>query len=185
MNPSAAAAMTAKIVLTALGAAATGLGLTSTAMAQSPPFNTDLSIDELMEAIVMPDANVIWNAVVYDATEDGEVMTGPKTDDEWLAVRHAALALVEVTNNLMIPGRHANVEGAEAGYGELAPSDIEALIAKEPDTWNAYAMTLRAVAMQAVEAIDARDAEKIFVDTGGALDEACEACHKTFWYPDQ
>jgi hypothetical protein len=35
-----------------------------------------------------------------------------------------------------------------------------------------------------VDAVDQRDVQK-FSDLGGSLDEVCEACHKTFWYPDQ
>jgi cytochrome c556 len=179
-----AAARAARATIAALGAVIIGLGLTET-MAQSPHFNTDISIAELMEALVMPEADVIWGAIQYTSSEDGSGMIGPETDEEWLAVRHSALALAEVANNLMIPGRPANKPGTAAQQGELAPAAVEALINQNRDAWNAYAATLHAVAMQAIEAIDARDADKIFLDSGGDLDAACEACHLTFWYPDQ
>jgi hypothetical protein len=180
----AARAARATIAIATLGAIVIGLGLTAT-MAQSPRFNTDISIAELMEALVMPEADVIWGAIQYTSSEDGQGMIGPETDEEWLAVRHNALALAEVANNLMIPGRPANKPGTPAEAGELAPADIEALINQNRDAWNAYAQTLHAVALQAIEAIDARDADKIFLETGGDLDAACEGCHQTFWYPNQ
>jgi hypothetical protein len=173
------------VVVSTFAAIAVGLGLTSTPMAQSLDFNTEITIAELMEALVMPEADVIWNAVQFSATEDGEDMIGPETDEDWLNIRHNAIALAEVANNLMIPGRPANRADAPAPEGELAPADIEALIDAERGAWNAYAQTLHTVAMQAVEAVDARDLEAIFLDTGGALDAACEGCHRTFWYPDQ
>ena len=185
MKPSASAsARAARTAFGAIGAAAVGLTLTGT-MAQAPEFNTDISIAELMEALVMPEADVIWGAIQYAATEDGETMIGPETDEEWLEVRHSAIALAEVANNLMIPGRPANQPGVPSPQGELSAAEIEALIGQRRDAWNAYAATLHTVAMQAVEAIDARDAEKIFLDTGGAIDAACEGCHTAFWYPDQ
>jgi len=31
--------------------------------------------------------------------------------------------------------------------------------------------------------VDARDLDA-FTEAGGAIDEACEQCHKHFWYPD-
>lgn len=182
--PASAAARAARIAIGALVAVAIGLGLTST-MAQSTDFNTDISIAELMEALVMPEADVIWGAIQYASTEDGEQIIGPATDEEWLEVRHNAIALAEVANNLMVPGRPANRPDAPAPAGELSAAEIEALIADNRDAWNAYAQTLHAVAMQAVDAIDARDAEAIFLDSGGAIDAACEGCHTAFWYPDQ
>ena len=112
-------------------------------------------------------------------------MVGPETDEEWLAVRHNAIALAEVANNLMIPGRPANRPDAEALPGELSPGEIEDLIDSQRSAWNGYARALRTVAMQAVEVIDARDSEALFLETGGDLDAACEACHTAFWYPSQ
>jgi hypothetical protein len=180
-----AAAGAVKFAGATLAAAGLSLVLTGAPMAQSVAFNTDISIAELMESVVMPEADVIWNAVQYTSTEEGDAMIGPETDEGWLEVRHSALTLAEIANNLMIPGRPADKPGAEALQGELAPAEIEALIDEQRGAWNAYAEALRAVARQALDAIDARDTEAIFLDTGGALDAACEACHQTFWYPNQ
>jgi hypothetical protein len=180
-----AAPRAVKVVVATLVAAGLNVVLTSASMAQSVDFNTEISIAELMEAIVMPEADVLWNAVEYTSTDEGDAMIGPETDEGWLEVRHSALALEEIANNLMIPGRPADKPGTEAPQGELSPAEIEALIDAQRGAWNAYAQALRAVARQAVDAIDARDAEAIFLDIGGALDEACEACHQTFWYPAQ
>jgi cytochrome c556 len=183
--PSSAATKAAKVALPTLCAATLGLGLTGKLMAQSIEFDTEFTIAELMEALVMPEADVIWNAVQYLSTEDGERMVGPETDEDWLVVRHNAMALAEIANNLMIPGRAADKPGTSPPEGELSPAEIEALIDENRDAWNAYAQALRSVAIQAVDAVDARDLENLFLDTGGALDAACEACHRTFWYPDQ
>jgi Flp pilus assembly protein TadG len=41
-----------------------------------------------------------------------------------------------------------------------------------------------AAALAALQAIDAKDHNKLS-DVGGAIDEACEQCHTTYWYPDE
>jgi hypothetical protein len=38
------------------------------------------------------------------------------------------------------------------------------------------------VSLQALEAIDAKDAKRL-LDVGGDIDAACEACHLVYWYP--
>jgi hypothetical protein len=165
--------------------AAAALMWAGTLGAQSISFDTDISIDELMEAVVMPQADVIWNAAQFSSTEEGEKMIGPGTDEEWLALRHSAVTLAEAANSLMVPGRPAAAPGATANPGELAPAEIEALIGSQHDAWNGFAHALHVIAMQTVEAVDARDVDKIFLDVGGRLDEACESCHLVFWYPEQ
>jgi hypothetical protein len=169
----------------AAGLAGAAMLLTGTLGAQTSDFDTDISIDELMEAVVMPQADAIWSAIQYASTEDGEKMIGPATDDEWLELRHSALTLAEVSNSLMVPGRHAAPAGAAANPGELAPAEIEALIDNQRNAWNGFAHILHGIAMETVAAIDERDADKIFLDVGGRLDEACESCHVVFWYPEQ
>jgi hypothetical protein len=173
---------TTTVIVTA--AAIFGCGVASRLAAQSTDFNTKITIAELMEAVVMPDADIVWNAVRYSSGADGDEMLGPATEEEWLNLRHGALALAEVANNLIIPGRAANVPAAAANEGELAPADIDSLIAQNRAAWIAYARTLNAAAMQTVEAIDARNLDDI-LEVGGAIDSACESCHLMFWYPDQ
>jgi hypothetical protein len=71
-----------------------------------------------------------------------------------------------------------------AGEGELSPQEIGELIGKNRDAWVAYSRSLHEVAMQTIQAIDARDPEKL-ADLGGSMDAICQACHKQFWYPNQ
>jgi len=92
--------------------------------------------------------------------------------------------MAEVTNSLMIPGRHAAPAGTEAGEGELTPAEIDALIESNRGAWDGFALALLANAKDTIGAIDRRDADAM-LDLGGTLDEICEACHTTFWYPNQ
>jgi hypothetical protein len=149
-------------------------------------FLPDVSIAEIMESIVMPAAQMIWDAVGVDVTAQGEIEKKPETDEQWAQLRAAAVSLAEATNVLVVPGRHAAPAGTQSENpgSELEPAEIEALLAQDRPAWVAHAAVLHATAMQAIGAIDARDFEAIS-EVGGAIDEACESCHLQFWYPEQ
>ena len=161
-------------------------GESSAAEADTTGFIPDITIAEIMESIVMPTAQAIWDAVGVDVTAQGPIETKPETEEQWAALRAAAVTLAEATNALVIPGRHAAPPGTESENpdAELAPAEIEALLAKERPAWVAHAAVLHATAMQAIGAIDARNIDAIS-EAGGAIDEACESCHLQFWYPGQ
>ncbi len=134
---------------------------------------------EVMDSMVMPLAQALWDAVVYE-----ETIKGPETDEGWHKVRSAAVSLAETANVLMIPDRPVAAPGAVAGEGELSPQEIEALIAKNHGAWIGYSRALHEVAMQAIHAVDTKNAEKL-AEVGGTLDSVCEGCHRQFWYPNQ
>jgi hypothetical protein len=168
-SPLAAAAGVVTIVGTAgyLGAQA------------DPDYLPQATVVEVMDSMVMPLAQTLWDAVVYDDT-----IKGPATDEGWQEVRRAAVSLAETANVLMIPNRAVAAPGKTAGEGELSPQEIQALIDQNHGAWVGYARGLHEIAMQAIAAVDAKNAEQL-ADVGGALDSVCEACHTQFWYPNQ
>jgi cytochrome c556 len=173
-----------------VAAGCVGLGAISAsgyaADADQTGFMPDVTIAEIMESIVMPSAQALWDAVGVDVTAQGQIEKKPETEEQWAALRAAAVSLAEATNSLVIPGRRAAPPGtkSENPEAELEPAAIEALLAKDRPAWVAHAAVLHATAMQAIGAVDARDLDKIS-EVGGAIDEACESCHLQFWYPDQ
>jgi hypothetical protein len=149
-------------------------------------FIPDITIIEIMESIVMPSAQAIWDAVGVDVTAQGSIEKKPETDEQWAALRAAAVTLAEATNSLVVPGRHAAPPGtkSENPDAELEPAAIDALLKKDRPAWVAHTAVLHATAIQAIGAIDARNIDQIS-EVGGAIDEACEGCHLQFWYPEQ
>lgn len=137
------------------------------------------TIVELMDSMVMPLAQALWDAVIYD-----DPIKGPETDEEWQKVRWAAVSLAETANVLMIPGRPVAAPGAVAGEGELSPKEIQELIEKNRGAWVGHARGLHEIATQAIQAVDAKNVEGLS-DVGGTLDSVCEGCHVQFWYPNQ
>ena len=154
--------------------------------AAMPPFITDHTIKELMLNVVDTNADIVWLSVTTTASDKGLVETRPKNDAEWMRVRQGAVTLAEAANLLMIPGRHVARPGekSETPGVELEPSEMEELINKDRPAFYKHAKDLYDAAMLAVDAIDKRDADKVF-EVGENIDHACESCHRQYWYPNE
>jgi hypothetical protein len=148
------------------------------------PFLITATLKELMDSTVDPSADALWDSVAISYTAQGEDERQPRTEDEWRAVRRHAVTLLEATNLLIMSGRHAAPQGTRAGDGELAPDEIDRRIAADRNAFVQFAHGLHATAAKALEAIDRKDAEAL-LQAGGEIDQACEACHVTYWYPNQ
>src|SRR5678815_2283549 len=156
------------------------------AVADAPSFTPVLSVKELMEHIVDPIADWIFDAAVVDVSEKGTVETKPLTDEDWLKVERGALILAESANLLkmprtMVPAGDKSRNDAPGGP-ELTPAEIEAKVKQDPAMWNRHADGLRLAALEALKTVKARDADGLF-DVGDKLDKACERCHLEYWYP--
>lgn len=142
------------------------------------------SLKELMASTIDPAADGIWDSVAVRSTKSGVEYHQPRTPEEWAALRRYTIALIEATNLLVLPGRDAAPPGKRAGAGELEPAELERRIARQRIQFIAFAAALQITAMQTLEAIDRKDTDAV-MRAGGNIDEACEACHGTFWYPRQ
>lgn len=157
--------------------------LAACAPAPSDQYRVRATVKELMDSIVDPASDAIWGSVEVVVTLEGTVEKQPKTDDDWKALRRHAVSLIEVSNLLLMPGRKVARPGekAEDARVDLQPEEIEARIAQDRSVWVSHAHTLQDAALKSLEAIDTRNV-KALVDTGETLDQACETCHKTYWY---
>lgn len=158
--------------------------LVSSASQPAPGPVVVATLKELMDSTVDPAADAIWDAVSVRATKQGVEYRQPRTAEEWAALRRHALTLIESMNLVALPGRHAAPPGTKPGLGELDPAQIERDIAQKRPLFASLAQVLQGTAQHALEAIDRKDTAAV-VKTGGDIDAACEACHVTFWYPNQ
>jgi hypothetical protein len=142
------------------------------------------SIKDLMESIIDPSADVLWGAVGTVADKEGVHELLPKTQEEWLDVRRAAVRIIEGGNLLMIPGREAAPPGtrSEVPGVELEPAEMTQLIKKQRKSFDAFAKALQALGLEALRAADAKDGATL-IEIGGRMENVCEGCHQTFWYP--
>ena len=171
----------------ALAAASSQCTSTPAAPAEpvASPMTPVLTVKELMEHIVDPQADYVFDAVSVDVGPNGVVETTPTTDEDWTRIERGAWVLAESSNLLKLPRRmapdHVKRPGGP-GAPELSPQEIEAKVKANPQLWNSHADALRDEAVKIIAVVKARDTGKLF-DSGSALDMACEGCHLDFWYP--
>ena len=159
------------------------------APAAGPPFRATSTIRELMQSMIAPSAQGLWDSVGRVSDAKGTRDIEPRSDEEWAAVRRHAVSLMESTNLLLIPGRHVAREGeqtlkaedADPG-AELPPAKIEKLVNQNWVAWTAMAQSLQGSAASMLDAIDKKDVARL-ESSGSDLDGVCEACHVAFWYP--
>jgi hypothetical protein len=156
------------------------------AQEQAPEFRTTGTIKDIMDSLVDPGADYIWGAVETVVSAKGVEEKAPHTDEEWKEVRRRAIMLLEATNLLQIPGRHVARPGEKADDPkvELGPEQIEELINKDRASWIKYAHGLHDATMEALKAIEMKNSEAL-LDSGDAIDNACEKCHLQYWYPNE
>ena len=159
----------------------------------SPPslwgdFKPVVSVKELMKYLIDPAADPIFNAVGTKITRQSVVDIEPRTPGDWDKIRVGAISLAEgvyllkVRRSFTPPGDENNSTGPNAV--ELSPAQIMAKIERDPVEWNARIEALRNVALEALDVAKRKDVAELW-DVGENLDKACEACHRSYWYPGE
>lgn len=151
-----------------------------------PEFRPTATIKDLMDSIIDPSADELWESVATTVDATGIHEKFPRTDEEWIAVRRDAIRLLEGSNLLLIPGRHVAKAGdkSENPGIELEPEEMEALIDQDRETFYKLANGLHDSVMVSLRAIEAKDKDAL-LDSGTAIDQACENCHVKYWYPNE
>ena len=115
-----------------------------------------LSLKQLMEWVIDPAADAVWDSVKTIITEQGTKEIAPQTQEQWDAVRNGAALLVESSNLLMMQTR-----------------------ARDQGEWSAAARRLAETADKALKAAGSKDAAGVFA-AGGEIYDACAACHHRY-----
>jgi hypothetical protein len=147
----------------------------------------EASILDLMLDFVDPNADELWDSVAVVSTSTGVEEHHPRTDAEWKAVRRKALVLIESANLLVSEGRPVAHPGQNleepGGEGDFTPAQAQAEIDKDRVSFVGFARAMQVATGEMLKAIDNHDTDA-FLESGGVLDEACEGCHRKFWYPN-
>jgi mono/diheme cytochrome c family protein len=129
---------------------------TASPPAAATPFNPVMTVLELMQAIVVPAAETYWSSVQVTVDADGEHEFYPENDAEWTAVRHAALAIAESGNLLMLEPR-----------------------AVDKGPWQLFSRELIDAGVAAAAAAEAQDVDAVFA-AGEEVYNVCSACHMRY-----
>jgi cytochrome c556 len=165
------------------------LALLSTACTKAAPPQPDLlrtaTIKDIMDSMVDPSGDFMFDSVAEIADENGITHRAPKSDEEWEEVRHHAYVLLEAPNLLTMEGRkvarpHERSKNPEV---ELQPEDIQKLVDGDRAAFTRRARRLQDAATEALKAIDAKDKDALF-HAIESIDKACESCHLHYWYPN-
>jgi formylglycine-generating enzyme required for sulfatase activity len=119
------------------------------------PYNS-LSLKQVMEWVIDPNADVVWESVKSISTAAGTTEIYPRTDAQWEAIRNSAATLMEAGNILMLEGR-----------------------AKDDKQWMEYSKRFSRTAEVALKAAQDKNKEALF-DAGGNIYNACKACHDQY-----
>ena len=147
-------------------------------------FRVTGTIKDIMDGLVDPSSDYLWESVATIVTKKGTEERRPRTVEQWKEVRRRAIALTEATNLLIMDGRlvaHPGEQSENPGI-ELGPEEIKAVIDADRASFIKFAHALHDAGMKALAAIDKKDADALS-DAGETIDEACEQCHLKYWYP--
>jgi hypothetical protein len=147
-----------------------------------------VSVKELMRDMLDPLADNIFDAVGTVTDAKGIVETAPRTDEDWDRIRIGAVTMAEGAYLLKVrrpfapAGDENNSSGPDAV--ELSPAQITAKVEKDPVEWNARIEALRNVGLQVLDIVNRKDVDELW-EASENLDQACEACHRSYWYPGE
>ena len=120
---------------------------------QPPPFKAIVETKDLMEHLMERQADIVWGATGSIVTAEGVEERSPKTEDDWMAVKAAAINLTETGNLLMIAPR-----------------------AQDGDRWMENVKNMMAQGEKMIAAVDRKDTKAMF-DVGSDLYDTCTNCH--------
>ena len=147
-----------------------------------------VSVKELMRDMLDPIADNVFDSVSVVVDAKGAVEKSPKTEEDWAQIRIGGTTLAEGAYLLKVPrpfappGDENNSTGPDAV--ELSPAQILAKIKRDPVEWNARIEALRNVGLQVLDIVKRKDVKELW-DASDNLDTACEACHRSYWYPGE
>jgi hypothetical protein len=123
---------------------------------EPPPFKPVVDTKLLMQSVVDPNADIVWDAVKWIETAQGVEEIRPRNEEQWAAVRNAAVTVAESGNLLMMVPR-----------------------AKDSDEWMKLAQRMIDTGQEAIKAADSKNADRLFT-VGGDIYDSCSACHAKY-----
>lgn len=139
--------------------------------AAAPRMEVHANLAQLMRGTLYPASNVVFAAQSDDPKDIKPAETPSTATDllkstygQWQAVENSALAITEVANLLMLPGR-------KCSNGRDVPI-------KNPD-WAKFVQQLRAAGLEAYKAAQSKKTDDILI-AADPLTMACSNCHDKY-----
>jgi hypothetical protein len=144
-----------------------GLGLVLSSVAAGcarqpdpPPFKPVATVDQLMDGVITPAAEVYWGSVSTIVDKDGVTENFPENDEEWEAVWGSAMTIAESGNLLMMAPR------------------------AQDDEWMRLSAALVDVGVAAAKAAEAKNPDQV-LEQGEKVYDVCTQCHMKYIMDDE
>jgi hypothetical protein len=163
----------------------TACGTKAPPIPQAPDLLKPATIKDIMDSMVEPSGDFVFESVQEISDEHGISEKAPKTDAEWEGVRHHLYVLMEAPNLLTMEGRKAArpEDRSKTPQIENEPEEVQRLVDADRPSFIRRARRLQDAAALALKAVDAKDKDALFHAIDG-IDKACENCHLHYWYPN-
>jgi hypothetical protein len=152
---------------------------------QAPALLMPATIKDIMDSMVEPNGDFVFESVQEISDEHGISEKAPKTDAEWDAVRRHLFVLLEAPNLMTMPGRKSArpEDKSKSPLVENGPEEVQRLMDADRPSFIRRARRLQDASALALKAVDAKDKDALFHAIDG-IDKACENCHLHYWYPN-
>jgi len=126
------------------------------AVAPGPAITPVATTKQIMNGIVGPAANAIFNAVSTTVSEKGIEEVFPRNDEEWAALGNQAAALAEAGNLMLVEGR-----------------------AVDNGDWIKMSQAMIDAGKQTLKAVEAKSTEGV-LGAGESVNTSCDNCHQRY-----
>jgi hypothetical protein len=152
---------------------------------QAPALLRAATIKDIMDSMVEPSGDFVFESVQEISDEHGITEKAPKSNAEWEGVRRHLFVLLEAPNLLIMEGRKAArpEDRSKNPAVENQPEEIQKLLDADHPSFVRRARRLQDAAALAMKAVDAKNKDDLFRAIDG-IDKACENCHLHYWYPN-
>lgn len=149
------------------------------------PALSDLSIKTIMDSMVDPSADFLFDSIADISDEHGVTHKAPTTPADWANERDHLQILVDAEQLLIVPGRRAANPGDRSRdpHVENEPEQVQALVDARHSDFVVRAQRLRQAAESGLTATAAQDKAALLLAIT-AIDKACESCHLHYFYPN-
>jgi hypothetical protein len=145
-----------RMLLCALGLGVCAAGAGCASQPDPPPFKPVATVDQLMDGVITPAAEIYWDSVSTIVDKDGVTEKFPRNDEEWEAVWGGAMTIAESGNLLMMAPR-----------------------AKDDEEWMRLSAALVDVGVAAAKAAEAKNPEQVLAE-GEKVYDVCTQCHMKY-----
>lgn len=160
-----------------------GVGVGAALAADAPKAN----LQQTMVTKVNPQGLALWEITNGAMDGRGDLSASKLTAADWAKLLVIGKGLEDGGRILATrSGVMAALPGAklqdEANQGAAKAADVQRYLDAKPAEFRSHALELQKTGASVIEAATKHDVKKLSV-LAGSLDEVCENCHITFWYP--